>query len=60
MGAPLPPFASYVTEYELIVHCAYSVTADEPSVNDAGEKALPFHAYDVPEPFAAVFQPLNV
>ena len=52
--------ASYVTVYELIVHCAYRVTFASPSVNDAGENADPFHAYDVPEPFAAVFQPLKV
>ena len=60
VGAPLPPFASYVTEYELIVHCAYNVTPEEPSVNDEGENAVPFHEYEVPEPLAAVFQPLNV
>ena len=59
-GAPEPLFASYDTLYELIDHCANSVTSAEPMTNDDGENAVPFHAYDVPEPFAAVFQPANV
>jgi hypothetical protein len=45
--------------YELIVHCAYNVTAVL-NVKDVGENAVPFQEYEVPEPFAAVFQPENV
>lgn len=36
------------------------MTPEDPRVNDEGEKAVPFHEYEVPEPLAAVFQPLNV
>jgi hypothetical protein len=28
-------------------------------VKPVGENAEPFHEYDVPEPFAAVFQPVK-
>lgn len=49
-----------MTVYELMVHCAYNVVFASPNVNDAGENAVPFHEYEVPEPFAAVFQPPKV
>ena len=29
-------------------------------VNEDGENTEPFHEYDVPEPFATVFQPAKV
>jgi hypothetical protein len=43
-----------------MVHCAYNVVFASPNVNDVGEKAVPFHEYEVPEPLAAVFQPPKV
>ena len=51
-GAPLPPFASYVTEYEFIVHCAYNVVVPKTVYDE-------LLAAEVPEPLAAVFQPLK-
>ena len=50
---PEPPFASNVTVDELAVHCAYNVRFD------AGEKLEPAGT-STPEPFAAVFHPVNV
>ena len=39
-----------------MLHCAYNVTSLLGTVNEAGENAVPFQEYEVPEPFAAVFQ----
>jgi hypothetical protein len=52
-GEPVPSLALNVIVLESAVHCAYSVALE---VN--GYEAP--SRYDVPDPFAAVFQPVKV
>ena len=53
---PVPPFESKITVTSVCVHCAYKTIEDA----EIGIVFEVLAAKDVPEPFAKVFQPVNV